>query len=398
MDINFQENNIEGLDLTDEYLEHANLIGAHLEGAHLEGRHLENAILTGAHLEGAHLEYAHLDDAHLQGAFLMGAHLQGAHLGDAFLEDAKLMGAHLQGAHLEDAKLMGAQLMGAHLEGAHLISAKLMGTDLSGAHLMGANLSWADLTGARLDNTDLTGAILDNTDFTGTFFAHLNYDELPPGYVPQPPFAGVAYEVHNAFATFQSKQNEYLTIIVQSDFKGVVANFPQFVNKKFKQNITEVFPGDDNKLTQFNNVFNKSKDSLGRLDPENLQLIYKSITFALSQDDNDFKVQYITTFLDETCNAYSGPGDNISCVKGILERFVLSVGNAVQNLCIAGCENKTYKELDILMNSKFIIEDAASSWWENEATEQEIIDMVPEKRKKRRNMADIIADIQPMTS
>jgi len=373
MNINFRTNTKKGLDLRGAILEGADLRGAFLEGAILESEDLTNFVLTGANLKNAKLE-----DAILEGAKLEGAHLEGAHLQDAILEGAHLQDAHLEGAHLENAHLENAELMGAHLEGAHLMSAHLTGANLTEAHFEGANLTWANLTDAILDNTMFTDAILDNTMFTDTVLG------VEDGH--QPPFAGAAYEVHNAFTTFQSKQNKYLAIINQFDFNDVYNDFDVVVEYIFKKNITDLFPIDDNKLTQFNNVFNKSKYSLRNLDPETLQLIYKSITFAFSQRKN-FKVQYITTFLDETCNAYAGPDDNTSCVKGILERFVLSVGNAVQILCIAGCDDETYKDLDILMNSKFIIADAASSWWEwlgDDTSDnwKAIYALAPEERKE----------------
>ena len=60
----------------------------------------------------------------------------------------------------------------------------------------------------------------------------------------------------------------------------------------------------------------------------------------------------------------------------------MSVGNAVQILCSDRCENETYIKLDRLLNSKFIIEDAALTWWETEAIKSEIVAMNTVKRKE----------------
>ena len=284
MDINFQTNREERLDLRNTDLTTANLRAAYLVRADLEGANLRGADLVRADLEGAILIGADLIGANLEGADLTRANLTGADLTDTNLTDtdlrnANLTDADLRNAHLEDTSLEGADLTRASLEG---------------AFLEGANLEGADLTGANLINADLINAILINADLTGAIGLHTGYVIVPP----LPP-TGVAFEVHNAFTTFQSKQTDYLAIITQSDFEGVVAEFPQFVEDTFKSNITELFPGDDNKLEQFKSVFNKSKGMLGSLNHENLQLIYKSITFAFSQD-KDFKEQYIITFLDET--------------------------------------------------------------------------------------------------
>jgi uncharacterized protein YjbI with pentapeptide repeats len=388
MAINFQTNRQVGLDLTNTDLTTADLRGAFLEGAYLTGANLEEANLRGANLIGANLIAADLTGANLTGADLTGAILKhadltGADLTRANLEEANLAGADLESADLEDANLAGAdltraKLKRAYLAGADLTRAILTRAKLEEANLTGANLTRANLTGADLEEANLTGAILTDAilrhaDLTGAI-------GLPRGVVVTGP-TGVAYEVHNAFSTFQSKQTDYLAIIAQPNFEGGVAKFSQLVKDIFKNNIQEVFPNDANKQEQFNRIFNKSKDYLMTVNTEVQQLIYKSITFAFSQG-NDFKEQYIITFLDETCNAYTGTGDNTSCVKGILERYVLSVGNAVQVLCSDECENETYKKLDILLNSKFIIADTASSWWETEAIKPEIKGMDGAKRKE----------------
>jgi hypothetical protein len=119
-----------------------NLTDAYLEAANLGRTHLERAIL-----DGAHLERSYLGEAHLEGAITIGAHLERANLIDAHLE-----GAYLGGLHLGDAVLLDA-----HLEGAFLIHAYLEGTLLTRAHLEGTNLTEADLSSAR----DLVQAQLD---------------------------------------------------------------------------------------------------------------------------------------------------------------------------------------------------------------------------------------------
>ena len=157
-----------GLDLQDTYLCKTNLSNTYLEGADLTG-----ADLTEAHLEGACLRKAHLEGADLTGADLTEAHLEGAHLtkydkteydydesgcisGYSIIKEANLNWAHLRKAHLE-----GAYLRQAHLEGADLTEAHLEGADLTEAHLEGA-----DLTEAHFEMTDFMGAHLDGANFT----------------------------------------------------------------------------------------------------------------------------------------------------------------------------------------------------------------------------------------
>ena len=363
--LNLTDANLEGANLTDANLTGANLTNANLGNANLTNANLGNANLTGANLgnanlervgleranlEGANLERANLEGAYLEGANLTGANLTGANLTITTLTDANLTDANLMGADLEDANLMGADLTDANLRNAILRYA-----DLERANLTGADLIGADFTGANLTDADLTGAILEPT-------------------APTAPMHGIAFEVHTAFTTFEPKEPNYLGLINQPDFEGDIY---EFIRNKFTENITTLFPHDAKKLVDFNTAFTK----MGKSIPDtNKQLIAKSISFAFEQDDN-FKQQYIISYLDETCKAYAGPGDNMSCVKGIIERFVLCVGSAVEIVCKDGCENETYKELDKLMNPKFDIQAAASSWWENEAIKRDVIRMDEEGRK-----------------
>ena len=76
-------------------------------------------------LQGANLSYANLYGVDLTGANLYGADLTGANLYDASLTGANLTGANLRGAVLRYANLYGAVLSGANLEGADLRYANL---------------------------------------------------------------------------------------------------------------------------------------------------------------------------------------------------------------------------------------------------------------------------------
>ena len=152
-----------GLDLQDTYLCKANLSNTYLEGADLTGTDL-----TEAHLEGACLRKAHLEGADLTGADLRQAHLEGAHLtkydkteydydesgyisGYSIIKEANLKWTHLRKAHLE-----GADLTEAHLEGADLTEAHFEMTDFIGAHLDGANFTKVDLKDDTSNSTILS--------------------------------------------------------------------------------------------------------------------------------------------------------------------------------------------------------------------------------------------------
>ena len=192
---------------------------------------------------------------------------------------------------------------------------------------------------------------------------------------------GVAFEIHIAFTKFQSIKNAYLELIAEPD--NEYGNIINYIYENYYAIIGQIFPNNAvEKRKQLKKVIKKIMDS--RFD-EYKDLIGKTVSFVTKQDNN-FKEQYILAFLNDTCNAYATGTDRTSCVKGIIERIVLSVGSAVQVLCTGDdddnhCENVTYQKLNALMNPKFKVEDAANSWFETAETNQEIREMVKAGRK-----------------
>lgn len=290
---------------------------------------------------------------------LFNSDLQGLDLPDTTLQNADLRNSRLNSANLRGAKLTRANLSGANLSGANLTGAILIGTNLSSATLTGAVLTGANLTGA-----NLRGAI------------GANIQGARGRIVSQS--RGPAFEVHNAFIQFKPIESEYLRLINMPD---VTYSEPyDYIEDKFKSNIQRLFPRDDTKLEQFYTVFNKIKADRS-IPTDSIDLIIKSIDFVFSQDDA-FQIEYLLAFIEDTCNAYSK--GMTSCLKGIIERFVLTVGKTVEIVCTKeeGCGNETYKALNDLLNTKFVISDAASKWFEEKATDDEIIKLTPAERKQ----------------
>ena len=368
--------------IREAYLTGADLTGANLTGAKLMQTYLDEAILREANLTGANLIVAILISADLTGATLEGAKLIKTNLREANLREANLRQANLREADLTGADLTGANLTGAHLTYADLTGTNLTGTNLTGANLRQANLTGADLTGADLTGAILTGADLRGADLTGVIGADLTGailrdDQMQQGRQTR---RGVAYEIHNAFDNFETKKADYLALITQPD-KPEIYNKERiydYTNNIFTQNINALFPSEkEHKLRDFYKVFNKMKGSIPR---QKIELVGKSIDYAFSQDDN-FKKEYIISFLDDTCNAYTNSGDNTSCAKGIIERFVLTIGTVVEILCREGCENETYQKLYKLMKGKMHHHDATKEWFETAAEDETIKKMNVEERK-----------------
>ena len=361
------------------------LQGAELQGAQLRGKNLRGANLTGAYLIGADLTGADLTGANLSGADLMYANLTSANLSDAGLTRATLLGANLTGANLTGANLTHAILAGANLTRARLTRARLTRAGLTRATLVDADLTNADLTSANLADVDLTvadltGAILTNAILTRADMEEMmrQREQLPPA--GPAPIQGVAYEVHNAFESFKPKEAQYLSIINQPHLP--YGNIYNYIKENFKEQINQHFS--DNKDAKLNELTTVLTKISGRIPEEDKDLIGKTIDFAFSQDENFIK-EYITTFLDETCKAYKGLGDTTSCVKGIIERFIINIGSTVQILCAEGCENEQYKKLDKLFNNKLDLNAEAEQWFQlDEVKNMSEIQDETERKEKRK--------------
>ena len=397
--VNLENANLRGVNLSDAILlqanlENTNFIRADLTGAKLTGANLTDADLTRASLEYANLTHANLRNINLTRASLFAAEIKDSNLTSAILQNADLTSINLTDVNLTDAILTDAILTNVVLTDADLTGANLTGADLTGANLTGvilenANLTRANLTRVDLTDVDLTGANLTGADLREANLIDTNLTEEQRNMIIDdgPELddnelypLGVAFEIHNAFYTFQRKKSKYLEIINQPNV-NISIPIIDYINIEFTKNINKLFPDEkENKLEQLRTLINK----LAGVRIEDPQLLLKSIQFIFSQDDDNLKREYITSFLYDSCNAYSGAaGDNTSCIKGIMERIVFSVGTAIQIVCIENCTNETYKKLDKLFNPKFDLEATASQWWEEEAIKSEIVNVTPEERKSK---------------
>ena len=391
----FSNQNLTGQDFSNQNLNNANfseanLINANFSNAILNNANLSNAILNNANFSEADLSGANLNETILlrtnlsnailnnaifTHSFLMGADLSGANLTRADLTDANLTRANLNQANFSEAILNNAifiysMLIRANLTDANLTSANLTSTNLTRANLTRANLTRADLTGANLTRADLTGANLTGANLTRAVLTDAVLTDVI-GIPELQPQHGVAFEIHNAFDKIQKIKDEYLNIINITD--NTPLTFPK-IKELFIENINSLLFNEsetERKIKQLNAVFNKVNNY--NIPPIHVLLVSKSIRFAFLQN-NDFKKHYIDIYLDETSNAYSGPNDNTSCVKGIMERLVTSIGQTVAFLCVEnGCvDNPVYLQLNNLINLPFDINQAAKEWYimQDESTDR----------------------------
>lgn len=443
---NFSEKDLTRRDFSNSDLSGADFSGANLRGANFSGADLTRVKFSGADLTGANCSYANLrgaifeeddeqDTSDLSNVNFFGADLRGTNFSDVILNGANLFEVDLSHANLSSADLNGAILCNANLKytiwgtpfiyGVNLSYANIERADLSevnfkGVNLTGANLSEVNFKGVDLSNTNFSRTKIQNvslyranlTDTNLSKVYKYTYKEFDEGnkltYIPESTIIeatrshtllgfvektrvipqgiqGIAYEVHNSYDKFLRVKDKYLSIINQPDSPDYSTKDKlfDFIHNNFESTIRRIFPEDPIKLQELDRVFGKLVSDDTTLTPDELELIGKSVNFAFSQDDDNFKEQYIITLLDETCRAYAGSGDTTSCVKGIKERFVLAVGNVVEIICKTGCENETYKKLDKLLNSKFDVIQETSEWFRDIPTNDKLQQFIKDTMIKK---------------
>jgi hypothetical protein len=183
-------------------------------------------------------------------------------------------------------------------------------------------------------------------------------------YIP-----GVAFEIHNAFHKINLPN--LVGFLDSSDIEPIemdassVERFLQNINSIFSiyinAHFSEASPEKksslidhlDRVLGQIRGIdFDYEMESIGMLRWEFLRLI---ISFVMKQEVN-FVENYLDTFIEDSYRAYSsaaGDDANISCPKGIIERFVLCLHTASVLLCpenFSTCPSP-YKELIRLLCS-----------------------------------------------
>ena len=429
-------------DLTDNVLNNPSLYRANLNGVRLDDRNN----LINRNLSGLILTHSTFTRANLTGVNLTGANLtqvrfsQNINLTNANFTNAILTNANFNNSILTNANFTNANLTNVIFKDSILTSANFTNTNLTSTHFQrNTNLSSVILSGTyiTLSETDIRMIrrlnielpLIDRINITSDMINYLEqnppdffginhrrlteaYIALHPRVIPPPPPRvmppplpprnvenlrrnfennnanpegprGVAYEVHNSYDKFLRIKDEYLSIIDQPDNTEYATKdtLYVFIYDNFEPTIKRLFPEQPNKLEDFDMVFEKLVGGNLRLSKDEMSLIGKSVSFAFSQDDN-FKEQYIISFLDETCNAYTGSRDNTSCVKGIKERLVLSVGYVVEIVCKTGCDNETYIKLDNLLNPKFDVAQEASEWFQNKSNNEKLQEAIKQSTKK----------------
>lgn len=158
------------------------------------------------------------------------------------------------------------------------------------------------------------------------------------------PVEGIAFHVHNVFenlkenieeinATLGGRINVYLLQVNRLDIMAGVDNFFHTLLLKFYG--SPLNNEGLSKLYQIRQIEHKLELAANEyLTVETTNDIFTWIQFVLRQPDS-FQQHYLDCFIGDTFYAFDGfdEGVNISCPKGIYERFLLAIGDA----CVLYC-------------------------------------------------------------
>ena len=266
---------------------------------------------------------------------------------------------------------------------------------------------FAMFSGCRDFNQPLNNWIIRNdADVRIMFFgSDISPENLPPAILPPPPRPptppprrqqrpiGMAFQIHNAFhdinvdkvtnflesktdipnaAFFSMDKTEFLQVIKQ--------NMDSFISLLPSGAITDT-NSKEFFQSYFDTLLNDRISGVSEYDNKLKAIIGQSLLYTSKQSDS-FKITYVTNYITENFTAY-GDGtlnnNNLSCTKGILERFVLIFRDTIPVLLsdetnLTEPKIKEYKTLvKLLLPIKDLITDYTIEWVNKNQGKNELI-------------------------
>lgn len=364
---NYSGQDLTGHDFSNKYigLEFANFSNAILNGANFSNSELSHANFSNAKLNNANFTYSNLVETNFTEA-----ELDGANFTNANLNSAKLSRAIATNTIFTNATLVGTIVNGTNFQGE--------GTTFenAGVHLDDLNDTQFPDPRQVLNARSIANRVRD-------YIQEPTEEELLRRYYNEQMYrnrnrptneaeiqnqnnVNIALQVHR----FSSKinMNEYNNVLKSAlkeeyrEFNNVMnANqikdfLFNMIDDSFKPKKDETETENEQKkqkykkkLNKILNKFKKAKDISE--DPNELQVISNSIIYV-SKQPLIFKKNYLDSYIEDTYNAYPGAlneendtnEDRMSCVKGIVERFVTNIGTAIQIVCSDGGFHKCRKD------------------------------------------------------
>jgi surface protein len=244
-------------------------------------------------------------------------------------------------------------------------------------------------------NQPLTNWNIQNVTNRENMFLECNAFDLansPRFIVPAAP-QGVAYEIHNAFnqhyALNKDKYFEIIGLPNHPDSIYTSINVIEYIKPKLLELIQRVYPADainvkTDELNQILTTINNARELSE--DPDTKLLLGKTVDFLVTQP-NEFVRFYLEALKYDCLNAYPTGTNRSSCVKGMIERFYLTMGDTAYALCPDPdtCNNPKYNELVSLFNKRFDKNELTQEWnetfLEDPIKREDLLKLDKEERK-----------------
>jgi len=225
-----------------------------------------------------------------------------------------------------------------------------------------------------------------NATMDNMFYGAIAFRFPPPRQIQQQPqpqqpqIQGRAYEIHNAFHKLHL---DHFIFIIKSHLKTHInAEEPLFEPLiRYIQSSNFSPQEKEQHITNLSTIKNAIMPSLQR----NTTLLEKIITtiYYVAEQPPEFVDLYLNNFTFDCLNAYEI--NQISCVKGMIERVFLIVRDVVATFCAEEgnpmCKEE-YRELLKTFYPEIDLNKMFQDWYTQYSEEEEIIAMTAEQRKE----------------
>ena len=251
----------------------------------------------------------------------------------------------------------------------------LTNMNFDGADLDSAEFYFATVTGANFDRANLTGANVNVAIGSGEIVRHHDHDGNPVHTLDVLP----PTDTHNAF--YRMNMPELLKIFENNNLnidRAIVdsnTNMNTYINNHIRDfiNNLDMLPANKDKIERgYNRCYverlNREANYIKRVTAQTqvtwAELIYYTIEYVLLQPDY-FQDNYVIGFVEDSIHAHDG-NDGLSCVGGVMERLVTSIGKsaeaAIRTVEIESRQKKSeYKKLIKIINIQPITESSSDS-------------------------------------
>jgi len=307
-----------------------------------------------------------LESIEFTDSLLINASFKKSDLSKALFNNTTINVIDLSGANLTNADFRNSVIENANFSNANLTGVDFDSALLTGVNFSNANLSNADFSNSTINDIDLSGAIGLETSVGLEYY--LNPSNRPVIVNP--------LQVHQSFNPILKNYKQIMKLLINNNREKECsltenAHLDPTYSTKFIYDSLKIkdFDNEDryiyneiNKLIKRigTNISTKLNDFEGNIyDITFKDLWCASIEFG-SRQSLEYRELFITLFLKDCNEAYEGIGEtSMSCPKGVLERFILTIPSALAGT--NDLKNEDNKNIYRLISGKEYIGDVEDS-------------------------------------